>query len=145
VSTHSELVDFRSLGTIRIYVHATGFPDKVINLSTSQKLFEAISSPRYKFVKVPFDMYPNDLIGDLRAEVCHWWESKMADHRAALLATNSVLEKKRSSSGNNSLLGTTIDGMHLRYCCLAILINSLSSSIQQRVFFQVHIPRPRNS
>lgn len=66
------------------------------------------------FVKVPFDMYPNDLIGDLRAEVCYWWESKMAEHRVALLSSNSVLEKKRSSSGSG-LVGSVIDGMHLRY------------------------------
>jgi len=54
-------------------------------------------------------MFLNDLIGDLRAEVCAWWESKMAEHRVALLATTSVLEKKRSSSGSHLL-----DGMHLR-------------------------------
>ncbi|QQP55435.1 Ubiquitin carboxylterminal hydrolase 34like [Caligus rogercresseyi] len=53
VSTHAELVELRSLGSIRVVVQAAGFQDKVT-----------------------FEMQPMDLIADLRAEISAWWEGK---------------------------------------------------------------------
>ncbi|CAB4065741.1 USP34 [Lepeophtheirus salmonis] len=53
VSTHAELVELRSIGSIRVVVQAAGFQDKVT-----------------------FEMQPMDLVADLRAEISAWWEGK---------------------------------------------------------------------
>eukprot|EP00095_Tigriopus_kingsejongensis_P002851 maker-scaffold442_size170051-snap-gene-0.33 protein:Tk02851 transcript:maker-scaffold442_size170051-snap-gene-0.33-mRNA-1 annotation:"hypothetical protein TcasGA2_TC009817" len=58
VSTHSELVDLRGTGNLRVAIQAAGFP-----------------------TKVTIEMQSNDQVADLRAEIIAWWETKNAQQR----------------------------------------------------------------
>ncbi|XP_059086581.1 ubiquitin carboxyl-terminal hydrolase puf-like [Tigriopus californicus] len=58
VSTHSELVDMRTSGNLRVSVQAAGFPSKVT-----------------------IEMQSSDQVADLRAEIIAWWDGKTTQQR----------------------------------------------------------------
>ena len=105
VSSHAELVEVRHSSLIRINVQPGG----------------AISE------KVTIDMHTSDLVADLRAEICVWWEGKMG---GAGLEPGGV-------SMLGSLLGSSVIGPHTAQTHLRLIsqgqeITPVSSNIPDK-------------
>ena len=106
VSTHAELVDLRTVGPLRVVIQAAGFSDKAT-----------------------LEMQAMDLVADLRAETCAWWEGKLAQQR------NENNKSEASADGVTSpLLGTMLNEGPLR---LITQGQELSSDIDEKTLLEM--------